>query len=231
MRRGVPRRKPSESLRKYHFDQRFFRSIDTLPKAYWLGFLVADGYVAERRANKIISLTLAQKDECHIEKFQKAIGHYGPSLPIKREHPATRLVLRSSDMFWDLRELGLSNCKSFHCYVPDIDAELYSHFYRGLIDGDGCWTYHRQRKCWNLKLCGTREVCDSFRQWVASLVKTKASVHKHKSIYEIKFAGNNLVRKIAEILYENAYKEIWLDRKYNKAIAIVQGFIDEATAT
>lgn len=31
--------------RKYYFDNNIFSKIDTAEKAYWIGFLYADGYV------------------------------------------------------------------------------------------------------------------------------------------------------------------------------------------
>ena len=35
--------------RKYHHDEDYFKSIDTEEKAYWLGFLYADGFIESKR--------------------------------------------------------------------------------------------------------------------------------------------------------------------------------------
>ena len=49
-----------------------FEKIDTEEKAYWLGFLYADGSVGSK--DDRIELGLAEKDFHHIEKFRDFIG-------------------------------------------------------------------------------------------------------------------------------------------------------------
>ena len=49
-----------------------FETIDTEEKAYWLGFLYADGSVSSNEDK--IELGLAEQDMHHIEKFRDFIG-------------------------------------------------------------------------------------------------------------------------------------------------------------
>lgn len=49
-----------------------FEIIDTEEKAYWLGFLYADGSVSSSEDK--IELGLAEQDMHHIEKFRDFIG-------------------------------------------------------------------------------------------------------------------------------------------------------------
>ena len=49
-----------------------FKTIDTEEKAYWLGFLYADGSVGSN--DDRIELGLAERDLHHIEKFRDFIG-------------------------------------------------------------------------------------------------------------------------------------------------------------
>lgn len=53
-------------------DKRFFKTIDTEEKAYWLGFLYADGSVSKDL--KAVTLELNIKDIDHIRKFKRAIN-------------------------------------------------------------------------------------------------------------------------------------------------------------
>lgn len=46
-------------------DESIFENIDTEEKAYWLGFIYADGYVNNRQ----IELTLKESDYEHIKKI------------------------------------------------------------------------------------------------------------------------------------------------------------------
>lgn len=48
--------------RKYKFDENFFENIDTEEKAYWLGFIYADGAVFKRT----LSIRLSTKDIHHL---------------------------------------------------------------------------------------------------------------------------------------------------------------------
>ena len=55
--------------RIYQVNENYFESIDSDEKAYWLGFLSADGYIHEGR--NTITLELQESDRFHIEKFKK----------------------------------------------------------------------------------------------------------------------------------------------------------------
>ena len=57
--------------RKYFFNEDFFEIIDNENKAYWLGFIYADGYVSA----KSLVIELHKDDESHIVKFLEDIGH------------------------------------------------------------------------------------------------------------------------------------------------------------
>ena len=50
-------------------DETVFNTIDTEEKAYWLGFMFADGFVLS--ADNTIGLDLAEKDFHHLEKYKK----------------------------------------------------------------------------------------------------------------------------------------------------------------
>jgi hypothetical protein len=42
---------------KYSINENYFSVIDTPSKAYWLGFLFADGSVYKRRASKVLEIS------------------------------------------------------------------------------------------------------------------------------------------------------------------------------
>lgn len=51
----------------------YFKFIDTKEKAYWLGFLCADGYISKTKYGKL-GIGLSVKDKVHLIKFCQAIG-------------------------------------------------------------------------------------------------------------------------------------------------------------
>ena len=48
----------------------YFSEIDIEEKAYWLGFIYADGYVTGSK----LGIAIANLDRMHLEKFKKCIG-------------------------------------------------------------------------------------------------------------------------------------------------------------
>ena len=59
---------------KYHkpkFNENIFDIIDTEEKAYWLGFIFADGYIETPKPNMkyTFEICLSCKDKHHLEKF------------------------------------------------------------------------------------------------------------------------------------------------------------------
>ena len=66
-------RKLGINLYNYHnelkFNNKVFDSIDTEEKAYWLGFLFADGSVSAR--DNQVELSLSSIDRGHLQKFRR----------------------------------------------------------------------------------------------------------------------------------------------------------------
>ena len=59
-------------MSEYNYNEKYFETIDNEHKAYWLGFLYADGYVEPiYRKNKIkafrIEIGLSIEDKHHLE--------------------------------------------------------------------------------------------------------------------------------------------------------------------
>lgn len=55
---------------KYKADYQKFKNIDSVEKAYWLGFIAADGCVYTREKNSTIRIQLSVIDKTHLEKFR-----------------------------------------------------------------------------------------------------------------------------------------------------------------
>lgn len=130
---------------KYCYDHTFFEKIDTEEKAYWLGFLYADGYVTQGTRNAEVGIELSARDIEHLKKFNKSLK--GNITPTIRQRKAGKINstdgiasfrLYNKKMVEDLIKLGCVENKTFVIKMPDIqDKFLIWHFIRGYFDGDG----------------------------------------------------------------------------------------------
>lgn len=208
--------KRSNSIyRRRSWDEHFFKSIDTEEKAYWLGFLYADGCVHNKpNGQKLISLVV--KDKEVIEKFIKSLNG---NFEVKTYSENYGVYLTSQIMFYDLCKLGCVPRKSLVLKFPIIKSELRHHFIRGYFDGDGTvFTYKRKGKKKDyigiaIGMCGTKEMlhCIAINAPINLPTKDK---RKQGNIWYSSMSGPNKVLEFYNYLYNNA--TIWLDRKKNK---------------
>ena len=121
------------------YNRHIFDNIDSAEKAYWLGFIVADGYLNDDK--NMLRIKLGDKDKIHLEKFINFLG--GDLSMLKSEiHNITGntqwYVSTYSPQIHDaLKNLNVEQAKSGNEHVPPINEQYYRDFIRGLWDGDG----------------------------------------------------------------------------------------------
>lgn len=117
----------------------FFEIIDSEEKAYWLGFLYADGYVNEK--NGAIVMDLAQKDEDQIKRFCQALGANEDKIRHRIHKCGSKscsVKISSRQMCNDVVNLGCGQNKSLTVRFPMfIEKKLRLPFFSGYYDGDG----------------------------------------------------------------------------------------------
>ena len=228
-----------ELPRKHSVDQDFFEVIDTEEKAYWLGFLYADGVVYKERN----TVALVQKpDESGLKilkEFQKAVkGDYEiifhTQLSWGTETEIARYEIYSSKMVSDLINKGCVPKKSLVLTFPDnsiVPQTLKHHFIRGYFDGDGSITTgsHKYKIADRyIHFSGTKEFLEGVRAFLS--IKAKVIPDKRyldRNIYCLGTGGNPNILRIFEILYKDA--TIYLDRKYERFLKLKQEYYDNKT--
>lgn len=148
--------------RKCFKDITVFRNVDNEEKAYWLGFLYADGYVCYETHNNnyYIELTLAEKDLEHLQKFAKFIK-YDKKIKYRKSVKAYRLDVSSKEMCEDLIKLGCVQAKSLILKYPTyemLDYKFHNAFIRGYFDGDGCVSLVPNSITFTISILGTSDM-------------------------------------------------------------------------
>lgn len=131
---------------KPKFNEHVFDIIDTEEKAYWLGFIFADGYIGstpireDKKSVYNFELSLGIKDLGHLEKFKDFISY---KKDITIDSFRCRIMIANKHFWTTLNNLGCTPRKSLTLDFPTcIPKELVRHFIRGYFDGDGCITRH-----------------------------------------------------------------------------------------
>lgn len=209
-----------ERTSKYQYQQDIFEIIDTVEKAYWLGFLAADGCNYQREHNASIILNVHEKDINHLSKFKEFcgtdaeiktyIGYEGFS----NSTPMCKITLNSKKISNDLIDKGILPNKSLILQPPKIAQQFYKAFILGYFDGDGSIYKTSQYNNYSISIQGTKEIltwiCEVL-DWDAKLEKRNANSDNNS--YYIRCGGTNKPYQILNQLYNSC--ETHLDRKFN----------------
>jgi hypothetical protein len=219
--------------RKYRFNEDYFEKIDTEEKAYWLGFIYADGCVRENQGkgkNKGLGLeiSLKESDKSHLEKFIKNIQCYDKSIIKKKviklkekEYVAYRIVINSTKMCKDLISKGVYPRKSLTLKFPTkeiVSDELLKHFIRGYFDGDGnvgVRNTHGYVNCPRVTLLGTEDFLIVLKMIFEKDLKVsnvKLQLKHNNKAFSYQKTGDD-ARRILRYMYDGA--SVYLERKYD----------------
>lgn len=222
---GIPRRSDKEKSTIYSVNHDYFSAIDTEERAYWLGFMYADGYVTKRN---VVGLSLAIKDLQHLERFKLALQAMHPIRQYTssgyKEGQYCRLAFPSDKMTNDLERLGCVKQKTLILQFPSeqqVPPKFMKDFIRGYLDGDGCITGcngHGPR----IKICGTMEMLEGIRCYFNSLLPKHLAIlsplakrhHDDKNNYSLEVGSTRKSLIILQALYKDA--TVFLTRKYEK---------------
>lgn len=205
--------------RKSHVNDHIFDTIDTEEKAYWLGFMYADGNIYKYNQSWSIELTLQEQDVEHLKKYARFIGYSGE--PKYRESTkAYRVSTGSRRMAEQLAQKGCVPRKSLILTFPTYDivpSELMRHFIRGYFDGDGCISLKQNAHSVTqvVSMLGTKEFLEGMLKEYngASIQMIKKELRTTSNTYEIKFRKEE-GKRFLDYMYDGS--SIYLQRKFDK---------------
>lgn len=228
-------RKLGINLPNYHnqlkFNQNIFDQIDTEEKAYWLGFLYADGgvYIQKIKNRSIyrLELSLKEDDIDHLRKFNTFMQHQQDNVKLSdsscngKKFKRCRWRVTNKHIVETLIGYGCTPRKSLTLKFPDIsifkDRSLIKDFVRGYIDGDGSLRviYHKIiPPSLNISIIGTyeflEEVRNLFNLEISSFKKDKRRPLSNTFYFAL--YGQKAL-DFANTIYQDS--SIYLQRKYN----------------
>jgi len=213
------RRASGLTHRKYTFDYNYFEVIDTQEKAYWLGFIYADGSVRKIGNSGSLRIGLVKEAKLHLEKFSKAVkydGHiHGPDKTGKYT-----IDLSHPKLIADLINKGVVPRKTWCVSYPNIPKEFNRHFIRGWFDGDGTTGIRSKKyktKVYRSGIFGGCGFVIEFLQEIMDIICEEVGVspvtivtRKKTNTKSITWEGVPALR-IRDYIYKDA--TVWMERK------------------
>lgn len=216
------------------FNYDYFEKIDSEEKAYWLGFIAADGNVREgKKSVNLFELSLKLSDSSHLEIFKETINF---KKPILKDHFRCRLMLADVVFCRNLIDKGVVPRKSLILKFPtekQVPTELIRHFIRGYFDGDGCIS-NPLKGAISVSLLGTNDFLKKCLETIGhedrKLIKDKRNTNIQMFILNGKNAINflNLMYKDSNVfLQRKYYRYLIYIARYERNLRFEQGKIGE----
>lgn len=193
--------------RKYPTLNNFTR-IDSEEKAYSFGFFWADGCI---NRYKTFTVRLQEKDKEILERFQSYFGgnisHNKFKRSDGREYYQYSWVMNDKNWIETLKNSG------FRTSIDKIPLNLYRHFLRGLMDGDG--HYKRNKKGEIIAASISSNYQDNFEHVMSflpfAISKLECKNGNKYSCFRFK-GGSKKMQYLIHYLYRDS--TIYLSRKY-----------------
>lgn len=217
--------RPSHKSSRSHFnahdlDIDYFKNIDTQSKAYWLGFIVADGTISKDG----YKTSITSKDLEILEKFKAAIksGHKITTVNTfdkrtNKNYKRYLIQICSKDFVKNIIKHGVTNRKSYTCDFPKIKNKYVLDFIRGLFDGDGSIFLIPNKTQFRISFIGTKEILNYIRNFLLNhniVLKPKLyKLSEKQNVYKITYSKDSL--EICNMLYDQSCPKTRLFRKFN----------------
>lgn len=206
---------PSNKL--YNVTENYFEHINNPEKAYWLGYIAADGCVHEKEHNyfifSIISIDLDQ-----LEKLKTALNFTG-NIVKRNVNGFIRysITINNTTFSKFLISHGIVPRKTFKLIYPYfLSKELIPHYIRGYLDGDGSITTKEQRIQFNI--VGTFALISGVASYLEdnNILKSN-SIHKDGNIFKLQRSQKQALNFL-NYIYKDSSLNTRMNRKYNKYI-------------
>ncbi len=213
--------------RVYKIDEVYFEVIDTEHKAYWLGFLYADGCVRIRKdTSHLLSFKQHKRDKDIFIKFNKCLNSNYPFKPVKNTN-TYQIEIGSKKIVKSLISKGCVPRKSLVLSFPEesmLSIDLQRHFIRGYFDGDGSISVVQQEKCKypspRLNISGTKSVVFAMKDILVlsgmkNIIASKYTYKKAKNdLWYVILNTKKDILSFYQYIYEDT--SVFMDRKNKK---------------
>lgn len=227
----------SKPSTKCNINPNLFYKITNKEISYLLGLIWADGFLnpSKNGYNHNLGFTMVKEDIDILKPVLDSIGkwnYYERKQPVNTWKPSVNVITNNKRIYNFLIEHDYDK-KSYisaNKILDKIPDDLKHYFFRGLVDGDGCFYHYKPEKGSILRqfaLTSTYEQDWTYFECLLDKLevkyKIKRTITKKSSSSVIRITNKNGIRILGDYLYQNFEKDlIGLTRKYNKFKIIIK---------
>lgn len=216
------------------FNNDYFHIIDSDIKAYFLGFIFADGWVCSNPQNRTyeFGMQIQSEDKYILDKLNEELGgihlitHNEPYTSeikgVVAHHKASdTLRVFSKQIVDDLITHGIEQNKTQKDKYPIVDKDLFFDFLRGYIDGDGCYYMNARNKPYMHITCSSIEPLKWIQKKLLEYDIRTSLYMENERKYRLHCINNGSMIKLISLIYHPNFS-ICLSRK----LEIVKSYLD-----
>lgn len=192
-----------------------FSGIVTGEMAYWIGFLMADGYVFDDGSRYAVKLCLQGKDIELVRGFRDFVGSDAKILIDKLGRANVAIWCR--DIVKDLERYGIVTRKTGMESFPSLGPTLTWAFIRGYFDGDGCVSVDPKYGYRKIRICSaSRAFLEDMWDFILAQTGVVGGwyVNPSGTCHYLTYTGIENVSKISKEMYGDCGPS--LERKKTK---------------
>lgn len=203
-----------------HVNETYFANIDTAKKAYFLGFIMADGNMYLNSNGKYqFSIKIKNTDIDILKQFADEI-EFPEDKIVEREETrkgtitkCAELKIYNQEFCSYLLDLGIVPRKTGKEVFPELKEEFKKDFIRGYIDGDG-WIGKEEIQ---IGLCSASyNLIKNIRDYIKDALDIELNIYNQVDTYVLKtYRKKSVYQILKHFYYDNC---IALNRKYTLAI-------------
>ena len=220
---GLTIRTRGEQNKRYSIDEFYFSHIDSPDKAYWLGIMYTDGCVRTYPRKKVV-LELHSTDEITVKALQTTLRSTAPLSYTNKSSVVFSAMC--PQMVDDLIKYGLMHNKTKNLTYPHwMPDNLFPHFARGVMDGDGYVSIGKNRPC--VGFCGGAV---DFINGFASKLENTYGIKTSKAItqegnFTFQLTSFGSILRFLNIIYKDA--SFIMPRKFRNYKAMLLAWKDK----
>lgn len=226
---GIKKTKGNHYRYYFHnFD--YFEVIDSHDKAYFLGLMMADGYIVDNSntyGQDDFGISLSIDDIDIIKSFKKHIEAtneikiYSNHGGFSKGSKYCRIIMKSQKTADDLMDKGVTKQKTLTKEFPNkgkVPEEYIYSYLRGYMDGNGS-IIMRNTKTKGLQGELSFTTSEKFALGLEKFGKCNVFKDKRANAWCVRF-NNEYSKEILDKIYEHSTTETRLKRKYDKYLKI-----------